>query len=101
MHAALCMLIMCAPCTHLTLGQPFQNNIHFTRRDDQRFLRLLEILGEFYEQGKVIVFVQSQDRADHLFRDLLRVRLHTVVVLQCMQHLSSDILLHVAHYCAC
>lgn len=44
------------------------------RADDQRFLRLLEILGEHYEHGKVIVFVQSQDRADHLFRDLLRVR---------------------------
>lgn len=44
------------------------------RPDDQRFLRLLEILGEYYEHGKVLVFVQSQDRADHLFRDLLRVR---------------------------
>lgn len=25
-----------------------------------RFLRLLEVLGEFYEEGKIIIFVQSQ-----------------------------------------
>lgn len=41
---------------------------------EDRFLRLLEILGEWYERGKVLVFVSSQDQCDNLFRDLLKVR---------------------------
>ena len=40
------------------------------REPDDRFLRLLEILGEWYERGKVLVFVASQDGCDNLFRDL-------------------------------
>lgn len=42
------------------------------RPESERFLRLLEILGEWYDKGKVLVFVSSQDRCDALFRDLLR-----------------------------
>lgn len=33
------------------------------RPEEDRFLRLLEILGEWYERGKLIIFVQSQVRA--------------------------------------
>lgn len=40
---------------------------------EDRFLRLLEILGEWYEKGKVLVFVSSQEQCDNLFRDLLKV----------------------------
>lgn len=43
------------------------------RPEGERFLRLLELLGEWYERGKALVFVQSQDKCDALFRDLLRV----------------------------
>ena len=39
----------------------------------RRFLRLLEILGDWYERGKVLVFVSSQEQCDNLFRDLLKV----------------------------
>lgn len=39
----------------------------------ERFLRLLELLGEWYEAGKILVFVHSQDNCDNLFRDLLKV----------------------------
>mmetsp|Transcript_27558 Transcript_27558/g.38040 ORF Transcript_27558/g.38040 Transcript_27558/m.38040 type:complete len:531 (-) Transcript_27558:118-1710(-) len=42
------------------------------RRDEDHFLRLLELLGEWYEQGKVLVFVHSQDKCDTIFRDLLK-----------------------------
>ena len=44
------------------------------RPEADRFLRLLEILGEFYENGKILIFVASQDLCDNLFRDLLKVR---------------------------
>lgn len=43
------------------------------RPEADRFLRLLEILGEWYEVGKIIIFVHSQDNCDNLFRDLLKV----------------------------
>ena len=42
------------------------------RPEEERFLRLLELLGEWYERGKTLIFVSSQDRCDSLFRDLLR-----------------------------
>jgi superfamily II DNA/RNA helicase len=43
------------------------------RPEADRFLRLLEILGEWYEVGKIIIFVHTQDNCDNLFRDLLKV----------------------------
>ncbi|CAI5973846.1 unnamed protein product [Closterium sp. NIES-64] len=39
---------------------------------EQRFLRLLELLGEWCDKGKILVFVHSQDKCDALFRDLLK-----------------------------
>lgn len=45
------------------------------RPEEERFLRLLEILGEWYEKGKILIFVSSQEQCDNLFRDLLKVSL--------------------------
>eukprot|EP00252_Welwitschia_mirabilis_P027765 TRINITY_DN9626_c0_g1_i4.p1 TRINITY_DN9626_c0_g1~~TRINITY_DN9626_c0_g1_i4.p1 ORF type:complete len:900 (-),score=235.06 TRINITY_DN9626_c0_g1_i4:309-3008(-) len=42
------------------------------RPESERFLRLLEILGEWYEKGKILVFVHTQDKCDNLFKDLLK-----------------------------
>ena len=42
------------------------------RTEDQRWLRLLELLGEWYQKGKILIFVQSQDKCDSLFRNLLK-----------------------------
>jgi ATP-dependent RNA helicase DDX46/PRP5 len=42
------------------------------RPENERFLRLLELLGEWYEKGKVLVFVHSQEKCDSLFKDLLK-----------------------------
>lgn len=44
------------------------------RQPEERFMRLLELLGEWQEQGKVLVFVNSQEQCDKLFRDLLQAR---------------------------
>ncbi|KAJ9704690.1 hypothetical protein PVL29_002976 [Vitis rotundifolia] len=42
------------------------------RPESERFLRLLELLGEWYEKGKILIFVHSQEKCDALFRDLLK-----------------------------
>ncbi|MCO5602484.1 hypothetical protein L7F22_056616 [Adiantum nelumboides] len=42
------------------------------RPDGERFLRLLELLGEWFEKGKILVFVHSQDKCDNLFKDLVK-----------------------------
>ncbi|XP_020577269.1 DEAD-box ATP-dependent RNA helicase 42 isoform X2 [Phalaenopsis equestris] len=42
------------------------------RQETDRFLRLLELLGEWYEKGKILVFVHSQEKCDSLFKDLLK-----------------------------
>lgn len=36
--------------------------------EDQKFLKLLEVLGQFYERGQTLVFVDKQENADSLFR---------------------------------
>ena len=41
------------------------------RQEEERYLRTLELLGDWFELGKVIIFVQSQQRCDRLFQDLL------------------------------
>ncbi|KAL2651502.1 hypothetical protein R1flu_019630 [Riccia fluitans] len=42
------------------------------RPEGERFLRLLELLGEWYEKGKILIFVHSQEKCDSLFKDLLK-----------------------------
>ncbi|KAF8409871.1 hypothetical protein HHK36_002389 [Tetracentron sinense] len=42
------------------------------RPENERFLRLLELLGEWYEKGKILIFVHSQEKCDSLFKDMLR-----------------------------
>eukprot|EP00899_Mesostigma_viride_P004601 jgi/Mesvir1/14141/Mv12277-RA.2 len=42
------------------------------REEGDRFLRVLELLGEWMEKGKVLIFVHSQEKADNMFRDLLK-----------------------------
>lgn len=48
-----------------------QQNVVVIEEDD-KFLKLLELLGNYQEQGSVLVFVEKQEKADMLFKDLLR-----------------------------
>eukprot|EP00698_Gefionella_okellyi_P000578 TRINITY_DN104_c0_g1_i2.p2 TRINITY_DN104_c0_g1~~TRINITY_DN104_c0_g1_i2.p2 ORF type:complete len:795 (-),score=227.75 TRINITY_DN104_c0_g1_i2:2571-4841(-) len=41
-------------------------------KEDQKMLRLLELLGVWNERGRILIFVDRQDAADMLFRELLR-----------------------------
>ncbi|KFK30099.1 hypothetical protein AALP_AA7G216800 [Arabis alpina] len=41
------------------------------RPESERQSRLLELLGEWYEKGKILVFVQSQEKCDALYKDLM------------------------------
>lgn len=40
--------------------------------DHQKFFKLLELLGIYYQQGSVLVFVERQEAADALIRDLMK-----------------------------
>lgn len=43
-------------------------------QEEEKFLRLLQVLGEWYEiqTEQILIFVDRQDAADHLLRDLLK-----------------------------
>lgn len=41
-------------------------------KDEEKFLKLLELLGNYQEQGSAIVFVDKQEHADILLKDLMR-----------------------------
>ncbi|KAI5674407.1 hypothetical protein M9H77_14771 [Catharanthus roseus] len=43
------------------------------RPESERLLRLLEILGEWYEKGKILIFVHTQEKCDTLFRGLIKL----------------------------
>ncbi|CAG0916395.1 unnamed protein product [Notodromas monacha] len=40
--------------------------------EEEKFYKLLELLGMYYEQGSVLVFVDKQDSADKLLTDLMK-----------------------------
>lgn len=40
--------------------------------EDQKFFKLLELLGVYQEQGSVLVFVDKQEHADELMKNLLK-----------------------------
>lgn len=40
--------------------------------EDDKFFRLLQILGNCYDRGKVLVFVDKQEKCDQLYQDLLK-----------------------------
>uniref|UniRef100_A0A8C3AF66 Probable ATP-dependent RNA helicase DDX46 n=1 Tax=Cyclopterus lumpus TaxID=8103 RepID=A0A8C3AF66_CYCLU len=40
--------------------------------EDKKFLKLLEILGHYQEKGSVIIFVDKQEHADNLLKDLMK-----------------------------
>jgi len=42
------------------------------RNEDDKFMRLLQLLGVWFERGHILVFVDTQQRCDRLFEDLLR-----------------------------
>jgi len=40
-------------------------------RDDQKYFKLLELLGLYQEQGSVLIFVERQEEADVLLKELM------------------------------
>ena len=42
-------------------------------RDDQKYFKLLELLGLYQEQGSVLIFVERQEEADLLLKELMKV----------------------------
>lgn len=54
-----------------TVGATIQQLIEIRDSESDRFARLLELLGEFGDAGKVLVFVNSQEKASDLFQRLL------------------------------
>mmetsp|Transcript_55333 Transcript_55333/g.135525 ORF Transcript_55333/g.135525 Transcript_55333/m.135525 type:complete len:856 (-) Transcript_55333:281-2848(-) len=47
---------------------------HFVelREDSTRFLRTLELLGEWFEQGQILIFVERQEACDALMSSLIK-----------------------------
>ncbi|KAM0873291.1 hypothetical protein ACQ4PT_038165 [Festuca glaucescens] len=42
------------------------------RPESERFFRLLELLGEWFTKGKILVFVHSQEKCDSLLKELFQ-----------------------------
>lgn len=46
--------------------------IQIVIEEENKFLKLLELLGHYQEKGSVIIFVDKQEHADGLLKDLMR-----------------------------
>ncbi|KAG7383107.1 putative ATP-dependent RNA helicase ddx46 [Phytophthora pseudosyringae] len=42
------------------------------REEDDKFMRLLQLLGLWYERGNILVFVNKQQACDQIFQDLMK-----------------------------
>ncbi|KAF4141779.1 Helicase conserved C-terminal domain [Phytophthora infestans] len=42
------------------------------REEDDKFMRLLQLLGLWYEKGNILVFVNKQQACDQIFQDLMK-----------------------------
>ena len=47
-------------------------NFQTVLEEDQKFFKLLELLGQYQELGSVLVFVDKQEHADELMKDLMK-----------------------------
>ena len=50
----------------------FSNIFQLILDEDKKFFKLLELLGIYQEQGSVLVFVDKQEHADDLMKDLMK-----------------------------
>ena len=44
------------------------NHVVKVLEEDTKFLKLLEVLGEYSDQGSIIIFVDKQEHADGLLK---------------------------------
>lgn len=40
--------------------------------EDDKYLRLLQLLGVYYEYGSILIFVDKQEKCDSLYAELLK-----------------------------
>mmetsp|Transcript_20820 Transcript_20820/g.21475 ORF Transcript_20820/g.21475 Transcript_20820/m.21475 type:complete len:882 (-) Transcript_20820:133-2778(-) len=40
--------------------------------EEEKYMRLLQLLGLWYERGSILIFVDKQEKCDQLFQDLLK-----------------------------
>lgn len=53
-------------------------------KEEDKFKRLLQLLGVWFEEGSILVFVDTQQKCDSLFGELMKsgcVRVHSRRVL--------------------
>ncbi|XP_061385323.1 uncharacterized protein LOC133320742 [Danaus plexippus] len=60
----------------------------------EKFLRLLQLLGEWAEHGSIIIFISRQSEADELFADLLRCGYASLVLHGGQDQTDRDFTIH-------
>lgn len=65
--------------------------------EDAKFFKLLELLGLYSERGSIIVFVDKQENADTLLKDLMKAS-YPCMSLHGGEHYSSGIHACVHHH---
>ena len=55
-----------------TVGTNIQQDVEVLKSDNDRFLKTLQLLGEWTEHGSIIIFVHTKEEVDSLFGNLLK-----------------------------
>ena len=64
-------------------GQTCQNVEQFVEvlgTPEEKFWRLMELLGEHFDKGAILIFVDKQVEADELFKELYKVGYKALVL---------------------
>ena len=50
------------------------------QNEEDKIWKLIELLGEWYEKGSILIFVEKQIEADELFKELFKIGYKALVL---------------------
>jgi len=57
-----------------------EQQVFVLENDDEKLWKLIELLGEWYEKGSILIFVEKQTDADELFKELFKIGYKALVL---------------------
>lgn len=57
-----------------------EQHVEVLESEDEKFLKLMALLGEWYDKGSILIFVEERNEADDLFKELFKVGYKALVL---------------------
>jgi ATP-dependent RNA helicase DDX46/PRP5 len=57
-----------------------EQRVEVLQTEEDKLWKLIELLGEWYDKGSILVFVEKQIEADQLFKELFKIGYKSLVL---------------------